>query len=513
MEVHYLYGFDGAHRTGKERMMMIRFFLTIVVAATLSAADSVVTAVSANAAIVASKDSLKVYNNPVSSFADYIVLVNGTATAVHLDSAYLRIEEMDTTGSGEFGGLGSRFHLQWKRTLPARDDVWSLNSVAADTYRLTPAASSSSIRPSLDFSAPGESLSVAFVEIGTCLGCSGVPTWYPPYFRGTLELFFNIGQTVIIRLYSDDVRKIVHPGEPCTNYTCDSVNVRKILDRNGMESVPVSEVSTNANGRITALQLRYSEIPMGAITLPKQVTVIPDEIGNLTALTSIMAGGNAIGSISNRIGRCSNLRSIFATNNGITELPDSMVKCPVLQHLSLENNRLTRLPDSLGSMKALRELNVTRNLLTSLPLSMAELDSIRCVFIAGNRICTLPDVVAARLSDVRAKMYCAAFEPVWPDSQDCSVALAGRVDTRNVPAPAIIRVSQEGSLLTIETGVPIGSADAVRLSDVAGRLVMQVAVSGTTVRLSTHNLARGVYYAALVADGRIVSGRPVLIDR
>jgi hypothetical protein len=467
----------------------------------------------AAADITLSKDSLKVYNNPVFSFADEIILVNGTAAAVHLDSIYLHIDEMDTTGSGAFGGLDNRFHIQWKRTEPVRSDLWSLNNVTADTYRLTPSASSSSIFPSLDFSTPGESLSVAFVEIGTCLGCSGVPTWYPPYFRGILEIFFSNEQKVTLRLYSEDLRKPPLSDQPCSSYACDSMNVRKILDRNGMESVPVSEVSTSANGRITVLQLRYSDIPMGAITLPKPIVVIPDEIGNLTALTNFMANGNTIESISNRISGCSSLRTIFAANNGIAELPDSIVNCPSLQYLSLENNRLSRLPDSIGKMKALRELNVTRNLLTSLPSSMAELDSIRCVFIAGNRICTLPDAVITRLADVQAMMYCAAFEPVWPDSQDCSVALAGWVDTRNMPAASIVRIIHSGGLLTVEKTLPDRSTMKVELSDVAGRLVRRAAGSGAPVRLSTRGLARGVYYVALVAEGKIINGRPIFIDR
>jgi hypothetical protein len=421
---------------------------------------------------------------------------------------------MDTTGSGAYGGLGDRFKIQWKRMNPARYDLWSLGAVSSNIYRLSPASSSSSIRPSIDFPTPGETLSIAFAEIGTCLGCSGIPTWHPPYFRGKLRFYFQPSQTVIVRLYSDDLRKPSPAYQPCTDYSCDSLSVRKILDRNGMEAVAVAAVANNINGRITQLQLYYNSY--ASATLSKPITTIPDEIGNLTALKTIMASGNGITSISQRIGKCTSLSMILANNNGITTLPDSIVSCPSLRNISLENNKLERLPDSIGKMRALKELSITMNQLTSLPPSIVRLDSLSCIFIEKNRICALPDSVVSWLNAVRARTYCARAEPRWPDSQACGATALRDNRLRTSPNRALIQFVPAGENISVIRHGIAGGNVAITLNDALGRRIraftpQRAGDAGTIERLSTEGLPAGLYFIELLANGtRIGNGRMVI---
>ncbi len=467
--------------------------------------------------ITVSKNSLKIYNNPVSSFADEIRLQNQTAAAVDLDSAFLLVDEMDTTGSGAYGGLGERFYIRWKLINPVRCDMWSLDNFTADTYRLKPSSSSSSIRPSLYFAAPGDSLVVGFVEIGTCLGCSGIPTWYPPYFRGRLQLHFDNGQVLIIRLDSDDMRKFLPANQPCADYPCDSVNVRRILDRNGMETVPVSNVANKSGGRVTTLQLNYNLA--SAVSLPKPCTMIPDEIGNLTALSNLSAGGNAFDSFSNRISGCINLQTIYMNNNGIKVLPDSIVNCISLKSILLDNNQLTRLSDSIGKLINLRSLSVAENLLTSLPESIVELDSVNCIFIEGNKICTLPDTVIAWMDGVQAKTHCARWEPTWPDSQKCDSVGAERIPaSKRLPGFAVGRIIREGDFITVELGPRGDAACRIEIFDLSGKRMETINLPAgrhaiQTVRLNAARYPAGLYHLKVstpVSNGII---RSFVIER
>jgi len=78
---------------------------------------------------------------------------------------------------------------------------------------------------------------------------------------------------------------------PCTDYVCDSLAVRAILDVNGLNNTPVDNVSIIQNQRIKYLRLENS-----------QITSLPPEIGKLTALTRLHLESNQLTSIPSEIG-------------------------------------------------------------------------------------------------------------------------------------------------------------------------------------------------------------------
>ncbi len=464
--------------------------------------------------ITLSKDSLQICNNILYAFADYIQLINGTSAAVHLDSAFLLIDQMDTTGSGLYGGLPNRFQIHWTQVKPLRYDQWSLEKLTGETYRLSPVASSNSILPSVDFSAPGETLTIGEVELGICLGCSGLP-WYPLYFTGKLQFHFSNGQIVTIRLYSYDLRNSTRKLKSCIDYTCDSINVRVILDRNGMPEVPVPQVTTSDGGRITILTLSYNLA--GAISLPKPCTVLPSEIGNLTALKTIYALGNTFDTISSAIGKCASLQTFLANNNGISELPESIGNCPI-QLISLDNNKLTSLPESFGSLKKLTELSVTNNKLTTLPASLVLLDSLQCIFIGNNRICSLSDPLLSWLKNVKRKMYCARFDPTWPDSQDCSTPIQQRLYDEKADRSSFPGIHYSNGVLIIENYHSTASKLTLRIFDGCGRLIKSADVAGpnftsTPIRVPFTGLSAGFYYTTLLSGDAIIGTCRVAVDR
>jgi internalin A len=76
------------------------------------------------------------------------------------------------------------------------------------------------------------------------------------------------------------------------------------------------------------------------------------------------------------IGSLSNLKTLIISNNNLTSLPKSIGSLSNLQSLFLHNNNLTSLPESIGSLSNLKELYLRNNNLTSLPESIATLTKI-----------------------------------------------------------------------------------------------------------------------------------------
>jgi hypothetical protein len=493
----------GAQPQVKESVLIKSFiFITMLVSG-----------IAATGIINISKDSLKICNNPFSSFIDGIIVTNNTPVMLYIDSAIIVIDELDTTGSGQYG-LNGRLQAFWRGHLETPEQYfWNLEKIDDNKYRMIRWNSTPADTQSIRFTAQ---LRINALEIGTCLGCSGVPTWYPPFFKGSLVLYLSNGQ-VNIRLYSDDLRGPGSYGEPCSDYACDSLNVRKILDKNGMESVPVGSFTSVANGRIVTLRLSYN--PAAAVSLPKKCTVLPPEIGNLTALKSLEANGNSFGSLPQQIGRCINLTTILANNNGITALPDSIVHCTGLRNILMDNNQLTRLPDSIGKMRSLKSLSITKNLLTSLPESMVELDSMDCLFIAGNRICTLPESVIAWMTNVQTNTHCAKYEPTWPDSQKCDSVSTELIPTgQRSSGFAVKYIARKGNFITIETGPASVSARRIEIFDLSGRTMETINLPDDpravkSIRLNAARYPAGWYYIRATSGTSNGISRAFIIDR
>ena len=84
-----------------------------------------------------------------------------------------------------------------------------------------------------------------------------------------------------------------------------------------------------------------------------QLTALPPEIGQLTALRSLRLDGNKL-----------------------TALPPELWQLTALQDLSLDQNRLTALPPEIGRLTALRSLCLDGNKLTALPPELWQLTAL-----------------------------------------------------------------------------------------------------------------------------------------
>jgi hypothetical protein len=167
--------------------------------------------------ITLSKDSLRIYNNPMMSSADGVTFTSHTSTIVALDSAFITVAQMDTAG---LTAVIAAKNLQavWTGYTPAAANYqWSMDSVSPNTYKLIINYSSGSSKP-LSFSGNGATSQIFRFQIGACFYCNRLPE-YPKYIKGTLRLFFSNGQVVELKLYSQDLRTGVREREVVTPST------------------------------------------------------------------------------------------------------------------------------------------------------------------------------------------------------------------------------------------------------------------------------------------------------
>ncbi|MER7282144.1 leucine-rich repeat domain-containing protein [Dactylosporangium sp. NPDC000244] len=95
----------------------------------------------------------------------------------------------------------------------------------------------------------------------------------------------------------------------------------------------------------------------------------------------------------------------------LTVLPDSLGNLTALTILYLSHNRLTVLPETLGNLTSLTELYMSRNELATLPESLANLTALTTLYIGENKL---------RWTARRAEPAHRASQtqPAWHDRRD-----------------------------------------------------------------------------------------------
>ncbi|MBN1308368.1 MAG: leucine-rich repeat domain-containing protein [Chitinispirillaceae bacterium] len=488
--------------------------------------------------ITLSQDSLKIYNNRLSSFAGTIAITNGSQDVVQADSIHLVIQEIDTA---EWAGhiIGEGLEVSWRDYInQSRSFFWNTELIAEDTFRLVLRASAPEGAVPLVLNAR-DSCVMFMLQIGRCLGCSGLPTGLPAFFTGRLILFFSNGEEKVISLYSEDLRSTDTSDASCTDYACDSSVIRQILDMNGLDTVAVQSVSSVNNGRVVQLHLVYDQSLLRS--LPKRLAILPASVGRLSALQNLDVSGNTLDSVPESIGRCTDLEflcmyrnrlSVFPGwitgctglkrlglgENQLDHIPESIGMLRALKDLLLGENRLTRLPDSIGALRSLKVLDISGNLLETLPASVVYLDSLSCLFLAGNSICSLSARQEEWVRRVPTGTNCTRWEPEWPDSQQCDAAF-----TRN---SAFTRRGLKFKLWTVvRTGdfnlAEITSGDdAIRnieIFDSKGRRVeiertLSYRYNYQAIRLKMRAFSAGIYHVRIIFSTSDAVCRTFVVD-
>ena len=113
-------------------------------------------------------------------------------------------------------------------------------------------------------------------------------------------------------------------------------------------------------------------------------------IFKLSGLNLLKIAGTPIEIIPDSLGNLTNLTSLMLENNNLKHLPDSIGNLTCLKFLDISGNKLQTLPQNLSQLVNLQSLNATLNLLSSFP-DVSNLKQLAYLYVSKNKLTCLPE--------------------------------------------------------------------------------------------------------------------------
>lgn len=123
-----------------------------------------------------------------------------------------------------------------------------------------------------------------------------------------------------------------------------------------------------------------------------QLKVVPPAIFELPLLQSLILNNNLLESVDPRIGQLGKtLKTLHLGVNMLKSLPEEMGQLTALTSLIAPSNRLSQLPDSMSRLISLDDIYLRYNEFTQLPKVLYTLPKLSIISIEDNRIAHLPE--------------------------------------------------------------------------------------------------------------------------
>jgi len=185
----------------------------------------------------------------------------------------------------------------------------------------------------------------------------------------------------------------------------DLAVIDALIDLNSLDYSNVLEAGVQSwnTGRLVSWVLTYT--PNGSNGVNQQLTVLPEDIGNLTSLASLYMEWNYITVLPESFSALTNLFNLVISNNLLTSLPEDFGNLTNLFFLDLGYNQISSIPESIGNLQNIMYLFLFNNLLTilpeticNIPLDWDGIDGVGYPYFAsgGNQLCDsdlIPDCV------------------------------------------------------------------------------------------------------------------------
>jgi hypothetical protein len=188
---------------------------------------------------------------------------------------------------------------------------------------------------------------------------------------------------------------------------------------------------TWATGRLKILVGTY--IQGGSNGITQKINQLPDNIGQLSELTTLYLEKQDLTELPESITFLSNLVNLYISNNWMTSLPEDFGSLTSLSILDLGYNQLEYIPESIGDLVNLQYLFLFNNLLTSLPETICNLNldwngispaNYPYFASGGNHLCDcdlIPDCVE-NSANVNISMEQNYYSFLLASPQDCTSA-------------------------------------------------------------------------------------------
>ena len=189
-----------------------------------------------------------------------------------------------------------------------------------------------------------------------------------------LALVFNISysqdcggdltyfETLPTNCYTDDINQCFHND--------DIAVINELISINSLSYDSPLEVGVQTwlGNRLFNWVVTFT--PTGSNGIDQQLSQLPDNIGQLSELSSL-----------------------FIEKHDLTELPDSFTMLANLKHLYISNNWLTSLPAEFGDLTNLETLDLGYNQLVSISESIGDLENIVYLFLFNNQLSFVPETI------------------------------------------------------------------------------------------------------------------------
>ena len=277
--------------------------------------------------------------------------------------------------------------------------------------------------------------------------------------------------------------------QPCTDYPCDSLAVRAILDTNGLDSTSVEAVASGLDGRVSHLDFSTGHgdritHPCGAVYFGPRLTRLPSDIGRLSVLQGLVLPSSldeaCTLTIAPEIGNLDSLRHLRIQHQ-TTVLPPELGGLVSLTHLTIADSAVGSIPPELGQLRSLEVLELCNVDIDSLPASIGDLENLRHLRVRGCGLRTLPETIlglpALEEVNVDSNYLCSlppriaewldSLSPHWRGGQRCTTSTQpARAGQSAVP---VIHVQGHGDRVVIV--LPNAGRVSARLVDMRGRSI------------------------------------------
>jgi Leucine-rich repeat (LRR) protein len=187
------------------------------------------------------------------------------------------------------------------------------------------------------------------------------------------------------------------PQDEVFDFFSDTLAVRRILDLNNLFSVKVISVTDSAAGRITGLRLDSFNL-----------SILPENIGKLTALAYLNVSKNGLANIPTEISYCKELTYINLNDNKLNCPPNDIGNLPKVKTLLIKNNVLLDIPGSISFYPGLDTLDLSHNRIDSLPSEFTRLKSLKYLDLGFNKLKNLTGEL---------KTWADTYDPDWLQTQ------------------------------------------------------------------------------------------------
>lgn len=128
----------------------------------------------------------------------------------------------------------------------------------------------------------------------------------------------------------------------------------------------------------------------------RDITEIPDEIGELTFLKELNLSYNSITYLPKQIGQLHQLETLLLLRNDLEHLPAEIGELHTLRILDVSHNKLQNIPDEISHLANLQIFDASYCKINTLPISFIQLLSLKELYLEYNAFTFPPEKVVKR---------------------------------------------------------------------------------------------------------------------